>query len=263
MAGTPDETGVLALERDGATIRYAVHGTDTGRPPLLLTHGYGASAAMWQPNLAALGAGRLVITWDICGHGRSDSPANPARYSQAACVDDMAAVLDACGASRAVIGGLSLGGYLSLAFWLRRRARVTALLLCDTGPGFRRDEAREEWNARAVARAQRLERDGAAALGDSPETRGIRQDPRGLALAARGILAQRDARVITSLPAIAVPTLVVVGAADTAFLGAAGYLATKIPGASQVVIDGAGHAANLDQPGPFNSAVVAFLDGLP
>jgi pimeloyl-ACP methyl ester carboxylesterase len=256
----PAVPGALALDRDGATIRYTVHGT--GRPPLLLTHGYGASAAMWAPNTAALSAGRPVITWDITGHGHSSSPADPARYSEAASVADMAAVLDACGASRAVVGGLSLGGYLSLAFWLRHPSRVAALVLCDTGPGYRRDEPREQWNARAVARADRLDRDGAAALTDSPETRDIPQDPRGLALAARGILTQHDARVITSLPDINVPTLVVVGAQDKAFLGAAEYMAARIPGAARLTIDGAGHAANMDQPGPFNKGVTAWLSSL-
>jgi pimeloyl-ACP methyl ester carboxylesterase len=69
------------LDRDGATISYSVcaaaDGQAAGGPPLLLTHGYGASAAMWQDNLAALSAGRTVITWDICGHGRTSSPADP------------------------------------------------------------------------------------------------------------------------------------------------------------------------------------------
>jgi pimeloyl-ACP methyl ester carboxylesterase len=258
----PASPGRLTLDRDGATIAYTVHGTATERPPLLLTHGYGASAAMWAPNTAVLSAGRQVITWDITGHGHSSSPADPARYSEAASVADMAAVLDACGASRAVVGGLSLGGYLSLAFWLQHPSRVAALLLCDTGPGYRRDEPREQWNARAVARADRLDRDGAAALTDSAETRGIPQDPRGLALAARGILTQHDARVITSLPSIDVPALVVVGAQDTAFLGAAEYMAARIPGAGRLTIEGAGHAANMDQPAPFNSGVAFWLGSL-
>src|SRR5437667_4803742 len=82
------------LDRDGATISYSVCAAADGQaadgpPPLLLTHGYGASAAMWQGNLAALSASRTVITWDICGHGRTSSPADPARYSEAGSVADM------------------------------------------------------------------------------------------------------------------------------------------------------------------------------
>jgi pimeloyl-ACP methyl ester carboxylesterase len=81
----------------------------------------------------------------------------------------------------------------------------------------------------------------------------------GLARAARGMLAQKDSRVINSLPAIVVPTLIVVGANDTPFLAATSYIAAKIPGAEKVVIPDAGHSANLDQPQIFNAAVVDFL----
>ena len=84
----------------------------------------------------------------------------------------------------------------------------------------------------------------------------------GLALAARGMLTQRDAGVISSLPSVAVPSLVVVGADDTPFLAASDYMAAKIPGARKVVIPAAGHGVNLDQPQAFNTAVLEFLGSL-
>ena len=250
------------LHRGGVRISYEVFGgdSDDDRLPLLLTHGYGASAQMWAPNVGTLAASRPVITWDLRGHGRSDCPADPADYTQAASVDDMAAVLDAAGAERAVLGGLSLGGYLSLAFWLAYPNRVAALVLCDTGPGFRSDEARQRWNDRAVATAGRLERDGLAALGDGPRTADAAQwSAHGLALAARGMLTQRDGRVIDSLPSVDVAALVLVGADDKPFLGAADYVAAKIPRASLVVIPDAGHVASADQPELFNQHVLEFL----
>jgi pimeloyl-ACP methyl ester carboxylesterase len=77
------------------------------------------------------------------------------------------------------------------------------------------------------------------------------------------MLTQRDDPVIRSLDTIEVPSLVLVGSNDTNFLAATDYMARKIPGASKVVIDGAGHAANLHQPVAFNRAVEAFLAGLP
>ena len=250
------------LERGGVRISYEVFRGDSNDDnlPLLLTHGYGASAQMWDPNVGTLAASRPVITWDLRGHGRSGCPADQAEYTQAVSVDDMAAVLDAAGASRAVLGGLSLGGYLSLAFWLAYPARVAALVLCDTGPGFRRDEARQRWNDRAIATAARLERDGLPALGDGPRPPDAAQwSPHGLALAARGMLTQHDARVIESLPSIDVPALVLVGADDKPFLGAAEYVAAKIPQARLVVIPKAGHMASADQPELFNRHVLAFL----
>jgi pimeloyl-ACP methyl ester carboxylesterase len=248
------------LDRDGVSIHYEVHGESTDRVPLLLTHGYSSSTAMWEPNLAALGAHRQVVTWDIRGHGQSDSPRRVELYSEAASVADMAAVLDAAGIERAVVGGLSLGGYLSLAFSLAHPARVTGLLLFDTGPGFKNDDARTKWNHYAEATAAGFERDGLGSLSASPEVGTEGHDPTGLALAARGILTQRDARIIESLPGLDVPTLVLVGADDRSFLAAANYMAGKIPGAVLAVIPGAGHAANLDQPDAFNQEVIRFLD---
>ena len=248
------------LERDGVRLYYESHGGGSDHTPLLLTHGYSASSAMWKPNLRALAEKRRVITWDMRGHGRSDSPRDVARYSEDASVADMVAILDACGITRAAIGGLSLGGYLSLAFHLTHTARVAALLLCDTGPGFRQVEARERWNAYAATRAQALEQQGLAALSTSPEVGAGPHDPHGLALAARGILTQHDSRILDSLPSIRVPTLVVVGEHDAPFLAATEYMAAKIPGATKCVLPGAGHAANIDQPRAFETATTAFLD---
>src|SRR5712691_1243786 len=177
------------LDRGGVRISYqrfdsaSPIGTAGNGVPLLLTHGFGASARMWDPNVAALAA----------------------------------------------VGGLSLGGQLSLAFWLAWPERVAALLLFDTGPGFRSDASRQRWNERALATAGRLDRDGLAGLGDGPRTpdaAGWR--PHGLARAARGMLTQRDGRVMESLPSVDVPVLVLVGAEDKPFPAATVYVAAKI-----------------------------------
>jgi pimeloyl-ACP methyl ester carboxylesterase len=248
------------LQRDNIGIHYEQHGAG---PPVLLSHGYSATCRMWDGQIAALKDRYRVIVWDMRGHGESDVPADPDAYSEQATVEDMAAILKACGIDRAVIGGLSLGGYMSLAFNLRHPEMVRALMLFDTGPGFRKDEARETWNARARARADELESRGFAALGASDEVRISRhRSPAGLAGAARGMLTQRDDSVIRSLDGIRVPTLVLVGANDTNFLAATDYMAAKIPGAQKVVIPDAGHAANLHQPEAFNRSVEAFLEGL-
>jgi len=246
------------LDRDGVKIHYEVTGEG---PALLLTHGYSATGEMWRGQLAALSPYFKVITWDMRGHGASDYPQDQTAYSEEATVADMAALLDAVGAESAVVGGLSLGGYMSLAFHRAHPERTRALLIIDTGPGYKNDQAREGWNANAIRRAERLETDG---LGDlskaSAEVRQARhRDATGLARAARGMLTQRDARVIESLPGVAVPSIVIVGANDTPFLAASDYMAAKIPGARKVVIADAGHSANIDQPQAFNAAVLAFL----
>jgi len=246
------------LDRDGVQLYYEVHGEG---PALILTHGYSATSQMWAGQIDALAPHFKVVAWDMRGHGQSDYPQDQDAYSEEATVADMAALLDAVGARDAVVGGLSLGGYMSLAFHATHRDRTRALLIIDTGPGYKNDQAREGWNANAIRRAERYEADG---LGDlskaSAEVRLARhRDASGLARAARGMLTQKNARVIESLPAVAVPSLVVVGADDTPFLAASDYMAAKIPGAQKVVIPGAGHSANIDQPALFNAALLGFL----
>lgn len=247
------------LARPGGSISYQV--TGSGYPPLLLTHGFGATAAMFRPNLSAAAAGHQVVTWDIRGHGGSESPADAGSYSAAAVLGDMAALLTRLGIDRAVLGGHSLGGYLSLDFALGHPGQVAGLVLIGTGPGFRNDAARDDWNRRAHKTAARLEERGLAALGDRSELHGGQhRDIAGLARAARHTLTQRDSHVLDGLPSIGVPALVVVGADDAAFHAAADYMTAKLPRARKVVIPGAGHAPNVDQPARFNAELRAFLD---
>ncbi len=246
------------LARPCGDISY--HVTGAGQP-VLLSHGYGATSAMFGQNLPALSARHQVLTWDLRGHGDSQSPADPACYSAANALADMAALLDEAGIDRAVLGGHSLGGYLSLDFALAFPDRVAGLILIGTGPGFRNEEARAGWNRRAGATAARLAGQGVAALGSSAELHaGGHQDVEGLILAAKGTLTQHDGRVLEGLPSIGVPALVVVGAEDKNFLAAADYMTAKIPAARKVVIAEAGHAPNIDRPDEFDSVVTPFLD---
>ena len=261
---TPAETLPGVLERDGVRLHYEVTGAG-GRTPLLLTHGYGSSAAMWAPNLPALTRDRAAITWDMRGHGSSDAPDDAARYTHEACLGDMAALLDAVGAARAVLCGMSLGGFLSLRFCLRWPERVTGLVLVDTGPGFRDPAARERWNGWARVQADELDARGVKALPQGREQRQAHHvhGARGIAHAARGMLVQEDSAVLDSLGEVAVPTLVVVGSEDTRFLAAAEVMERRIAGARRVVLPRAGHAANMDAPDQFNAAVSDFLEDLP
>jgi pimeloyl-ACP methyl ester carboxylesterase len=254
---------VNRLQReDGVTLAYRVHNRQAPGVPLLLTHGFGATAGMWAPNIDALSVDRPVIVWDQRGHGSSDAPDGMDHYSEQISVADMAAILDAAGADRAVLGGMSLGGYLSLAFHLAHPQRVAALVLVDTGPGYRNDQARDKWNAWVERRAQQLERGEAATDFSAEVAQAVHEHPEGLPRAARGVMAQKDARVISKLDSIAVPTLVIVGARDTDFLAPADYMHRHISNSRKVVIDNAGHAANMDQPEAFNAAARELLEQL-
>jgi pimeloyl-ACP methyl ester carboxylesterase len=240
---------------------------DTGRGrAVLMSHGYSATRRMWQGQHRVLGDRYRLISWDMRGHGQTDSPDDPAQYSLDLTVADMKALLDHLGVRRAVVGGLSLGGYVSLAFALTHPSMVEALIICDSGPGYRNAAAREQWNERARARAAELEARGLEALSgrsrEMQEAMGHHRSAPGLAHAARGMLAQTDARVIDGLPSITVPTLVIVGDKDEPFVAPCEYMAKKIPGARLEVIKDAGHSSNLDQPDAFNRVFVEFLDSL-
>ena len=170
---------------------------------------------MWQGQIETFSDRYRIITWDIRGHGQSDSPEDVSLYSEAHSIADMRAILNECGVERAVVGGLSLGGYLSLAFHVAHPELVSALMLFDTGPGYKKDEARDGWNQMAVKRAVTLEERGLAALGSGNEVRiASHRSAQGLANAARGILTQVDDRIIQSLPEISISTLILVGEND-------------------------------------------------
>jgi pimeloyl-ACP methyl ester carboxylesterase len=250
------------LNRNGVNLYFEVCGSG---PALILTHGYSATLQMWKGQIEPLSKKHKLIIWDMRGHGQSDYPEDQSAYSEDHTVADISALLDEVGAKTAIVGGLSLGGYMSLAFYRRHPERVRSLLIIDTGPGFKKDEAREGWNQNAFGRADTLERDGLASLktGSAERAYAVHRDALGLAKAARGMLTQRNADVINSLPDVKVPSLVVVGSNDTPFLAASDYMASKIPNARKVVIKDAGHASNIDQPEAFNEAIVGFIDKLP
>lgn len=247
------------LDRAGVKIAWDVAGDG---PAVLLNHGMTSTSRMWDSNVKALAATHTVITWDFRGHGESDYPLAPEAYSPAIFLEDMAALLDTVGVAQAVVGGMSLGGYLSLEFLLAYPERTAGLILVDTGPGFKKPAGRQQWNDSVLARADRMEGEGLAVLDQSrPEVALARhRDASGLILVSRNVLTQRDDRVIKALPDVSVPTLIVVGERDEPFVGACRYMASKIGGSRLHILADAGHAANIDQAQAFNDLVAAFLE---
>ncbi len=216
-------------------VAHRVNGSSTDRTPMLLTHGYSASARMWDDNVPTLARDRLVVTWDLPGHGESEAPDDPGAYTHETCLAEIERLLDGVGAERAVLCGQSLGGFLSLSYALARPDRVAALVLVDSGPGFRDEGAREQWNTAARERP------------DGP---------------VRELLVQYDSTVFDGLVDVSVPTLIVVGSEDGLFLPASEVMESRISGARRLVLDGAGHMANVDAPVQFNAAVSEFLEEL-
>jgi len=234
---------------NGVELNYEVHGEGY---PVIFLHGFVGTVDMWRPQIPVIAEKHRFIIYDARGHGESESPSSVEEYSADTVVEDLYQLLGALGVDKAVVGGLSMGGYESLRFYLTHPEKVTALILMDTGPGYRNPARREQWNQQQEERATLLETQGieafaAGAPSYTPREHVLKLNPVGLANMARRVVAQFDSWVIDSIEGIDVPTLVLVGEKDTPFLAASDYMAKTIPGALKVVIPDAGHAANLAQ----------------
>lgn len=246
------------INRNGVNIFYETYGEG---PVVLLTHGFSATSKMWHDQIDFLSSDYCLVLWDMRGHGSSDYPEDINLYNEKETIEDMLSILDKLNVKKANIGGMSLGGYMSLAFYNQFPERVDSLIIIDTGPGFKNEDARNNWNNYAISTAEKFELSGL----DSLTGRSKEMDPKnhlnaiGLSKAARGMLTQHDDRIIRSLEKISVPSLIIVGENDEPFLAASDYMERKIVGSKKVVISDAGHAVNIDQPETFNQTVKEFL----
>jgi len=249
----------------GRDLAYEFFG---GGKPLVLIHAFPLDGQMWTDTAQALSGRCRVIVPDMRGFGESDLGAGDPSIADMA--DDVVAVLDSLGIERATVGGLSMGGYVSLAFAARHPARLERLILADTRAAADSDAARA---GRADALAL-VEKQGVAALVErqlaallSPaaseavreQVRGLgKQRPEGVSAGIRALRDRPDRRA--ELSAIACPTLVVVGTEDKISPPAEmAEIASAISGARLVEIAGAGHLSNLEKPAEFASAIARFV----
>jgi 3-oxoadipate enol-lactonase len=236
-------------------------------PVLVLLHAFPFDSRMWRQTATALAGQHQVITPDMRGFGLSDLGSGG--FSIADLADDLAALLDALDLSAATVGGISMGGYVALAFARRHRDRLKSLILADTKAAADSPEARQGREA-AISL---VEKQGVAALLEKQIPRllstsasdSLRADVRALGaqqaetvIAAIRALRDRPDRT-AELPEIAVPTLVVVGNDDALSPPAeARAMAAAMPNARVVEIPGAGHLSNLENPDSFTAAVAGF-----
>jgi 3-oxoadipate enol-lactonase len=250
---------------------------DTGgnNIPLLLIHGFPLDRTLWSAQTSALADVARVIAPDLRGFGESSLPTGAVTMETYA--DDLRDLLNALGVQRAVIAGLSMGGYIAFAFYRKSAARVRALILADTRATPDSPEARKgRDDSAALARAQ-----GTAAVAEkmfpkmlTPKTIAERAD---VANAARALMARQPVEgVIAALIAlrdrpdsmptlaqIAVPTLIVVGAEDALTPPQdAEQMRDGIRGARLAAIPNAAHLSNFEQPDAFNQIVREFLRAL-
>ncbi len=264
-------------------MRIDVRGTataydDTGGPgtPLVLVHGFPLDRRIWAAQVRGLADVARVIAPDLPGFG--DTPASRGATSMDTYAAGVAGLLEALRIDTAVIGGVSMGGYVTMAFQRGFASRVRGLVLVDTRAGPDSPEARKARDtAAALARAEGTGAVAAQMIDKmlTPET--ARANPAMRRSLLDLMSSQSVDGVVAALAAmrdrpdsgpsnarIAVPTLVVCGAADTLIPPKESEsLRDGIPGARLSLIPDAGHLPNYEQPEAFNRAVREFVATLP
>lgn len=247
-----------------------------GGPPLVFVHGAASDARLWRPQLAALANEFTVIAWDEPGAGRSSGV--PEHFGLADYASCLGALIDALALGPAHVAGLSWGGTVVLELYRRRPELVATLVLVDTYAGWKGSLPPEEVAARVTSAYRALtvpaeEFDPARALpgwfaADPPAAflpllEEIAADVRPASVStALSVMAEADQCDL--LPHIAVPTLLIWGELDARSpLSIARQFEQAIPDATLVVIPGAGHVSNLEQPEPFNNAIREFCHAHP
>jgi 3-oxoadipate enol-lactonase len=254
---------------NGQTIAYEDSGGSG--PVVVLAHGFLMDRSMFAPQVAALRDRFRVVTWDARGFGETAFDGNPFTYWDLA--QDCFGLLDHLGIDRAVVGGMSQGGFVALRMALVAPQRVVALVLLDSQAGTEDpamlpalQEGMDAWTADGAS-TELIEAAANMMLGDANLTRTwtprwMAREPRTLIEPTRALLTRDD--ITDRLGEIDVPALVVHGTADAAIpMERAQALADGLPGCRGVVAIPEGtHTANLTHPGAVNDAIVTFLDGL-
>jgi 2-succinyl-6-hydroxy-2,4-cyclohexadiene-1-carboxylate synthase len=250
-------------------------------PPLVLLHGFTGSHASWESIRSGFGATRRVIAVDLPGHGATVMRGRGFDWSLAATADLVVAALDVMRVPRVVLVGYSMGGRIALQLALAHGARVERLVLESASAGLATAAARRRRRAGDEALARRIERDGVPAFvrrwealplfrslaTAPPEARATLRRRRlactadGLAHSLRGCGLGAQPWLGDWLGALAMPVLLVTGAADRKFTRIAATLLPRFARASHEVVAGAGHMPHLEQPTRFRSALEWFLTG--
>jgi 2-succinyl-6-hydroxy-2,4-cyclohexadiene-1-carboxylate synthase len=264
---------------EGLRLHIAISGSGS---PLVLLHGFTGSAETWRDLRSGTEKNHTVVAVDFPGHGRSTSPPDPRRYALDRFAGDLVRVLDILGIGKTAFLGYSMGGRAALRCALSNRDRVAALILESSSPGISDSAVREVRRTSDDSMADTIERDGLEAFvarweqlplwtsqKSLPETardrlRAQRLDnqPFGLANSLRGAGAAMDLPVNARLSELHVPTLVIAGELDTAYVEIARTMSKSIPNARTAIVPRSGHAVHLEQPDAFANVITEFLEGV-
>lgn len=267
--------------RDGRSLSVLEQGKGA---PALLVHGFTGSHAAWRPEvIEGLAEHLRVLAVDLIGHGVSDRPHDPTRYALPTVVDDLCDVLDAYDVPRAVWIGYSMGARIALGAGVLQPERVKSLVLESASPGLESEAERAQRRTADAALAAQLELGGIerfvgawmrqplfatqtrlpARLRVSQRDGRMRNDPHALAACLRGLGTGAQPSFWEELSTIECPALLIAGSLDEKFRMLAGRMAAALPNPRIAIVEGAGHAVNLEHPKAYLEAVRAFLNPQP
>ena len=247
--------------------------------PLVLLHGFSGSAETWRAVSERLADCFQCFAIDLLGHGRSDAPADPARYRMDSVAADIIDLLDELALTRPNLLGYSMGGRLALFLALQYPGRFGGLVLESASPGLADDGARAERRRRDCDLADDIEANGITSFVDywqslsmwasqsEAQIRAQRRQrlanrPSGLANSLRGMGAGAQPNLWHQLPNLTAPTCLIVGERDEKFRRTNQLMAAAIPQSSLSIIPAAGHNTHLENPGTFCKALRTFLQRL-
>jgi 3-oxoadipate enol-lactonase len=240
--------------------------------PVVFLHAFPLAQTMWDEQVTGLRSECRVVTFDWRGFGESTS--GPETSSMDLFADDLAALLDQLKIQRAVVCGLSMGGYAAFAFHRRHKERIAALVLANTRAGADSPEGRQsrfemaglvrKSGTEAIADTMLPRLLGASTRNTSPEMVEsvrrtiLRNRPEPVAQALLAMAGRPDSTDILGL--IEVPVLVIAGTEDAIIKAdEMEAMASLIPNAEFCPIETAGHLSNIEQPTNFNRAITRFL----
>ena len=245
--------------------------------PLVFAHELAGNTESWKAQVSYFSRRYRVITYNARGYPPSDVPDKLDDYSQEQVVEDLYLLLQHLGIKQAHIGGLSMGGNMTLFFGLRHPEMAKSLIVAGAGTGST-DSAM--FKQQSEAYAAQLEVDGTAGLANyltgPTRARFKQKDPtgwaefarlfsdhsaQGKALTLRGYQARRPSvmSLEAELQALQVPTLIILGDEDDPCLEPALFMKRNIPRSGLVVVPQTGHAINLEEPEIFNRSISDFL----
>jgi pimeloyl-ACP methyl ester carboxylesterase len=251
-------------------IAFEEHGSGK---PIILLHAFPLSRKMWKQNIDSIvEANYRAITPDLRGFGESSNFADI--NSMEAMAQDVAELMDSLKIEKAVIGGLSMGGYVALDFYRLFPRKVSALVLCDTNSAADSEDKRES----RYEMVEKIEEQGSKVLIENMlpnlvsdftkvnnknlmtdlEQMFAEADAQALIAALRG-MAERESHD-EILKSIDVPTILIFGETDSITdLEVASFMQNRIPASNLFIIENAGHYSNLEQPEQFNDVLSKFL----